>query len=58
MSSREKIKPGSEMEFYLFAFNFIAPGTSGFGLIPKKAQCVSLRFSSGWEKVLNKWGIL
>lgn len=23
MSSREKIKPGSEMEFYLFAFNFL-----------------------------------
>lgn len=44
--------------FYLFAFNFIAPGTSGFGLIPEKARCVSLRFSSGWEKVLNKWGIL
>lgn len=46
------------LQFYLFVLNFIAPGTSGIGLIPKKAQCVSLRVISWWEKLLNKWRTL
>ena len=55
-----KAEPGCSayyvfLQFYLFVLNFIAPGTSGIGLIPKKAQCVSLRVITRWEKIPNKW---